>query len=85
MTPADSYQLGQKFPYDDGDEGARPPQDWAHCAARGVLADLTDRRAIKNGFNRLERETRGEIVDTLAEIIRIALIEEIAKRKGNGS
>lgn len=47
-----------------------PPTDWAHAAARGVLADLLDRKGIKHGFTDVEEDTRVEIVQSLAEIIR---------------
>lgn len=75
MTARFSYEHGQEFPYDRPDEDyehARPAEDWAHKAARGVLADLTDRRGVKNGFSRVDEDTRIEIVDQMAEIIRIA-------------
>lgn len=72
---------GAKYPYDasdewwhgDGDEReAPPPTDWAHAAARGVLADLNDRKGIKQGFANIDEEIRVEIVSSLAEIIRRA-------------
>lgn len=69
---------GNKFPYDASDEWGDselpppPPVDWAHSAARGVVADLCDRRDIKNGFNDVDEEVRVEIVQTLAAIIRAA-------------
>jgi hypothetical protein len=71
---------GNKFPYDAPDawwkstEDPVPPpaKDWAHSAARGILADLQDRRDIKHGFERIDEDVRVEIVDTLAEIIRVA-------------
>ena len=66
------YKLGQRFPYDAG----RPVEDWAHAAARGVIADLTDRRGIKNGFSGVDDGTRSELVDRMAEIIRIAKDDE---------
>ena len=73
-------QHGNKFPYDASDKwwyeeiedpGPPPePKDWAHAAARGVVADLQDRRGIKDGFNRVDEETRKNIVETIAAIIR---------------
>lgn len=62
------FNLGQKSPYDAG----RPCEDWAHAAARGVISDLKDRRGIKNGFNDVDDDIKSEIVDSMAEIIRIA-------------
>lgn len=48
------------------------PKDWAHAAARGVVADLQGRRAIKWGFDDIDEEIRAEIVASLAAIIRLA-------------
>ena len=66
------FNLGQEYPFDDG----VPEVDWAHRAARGVVKDLMDRRAIKVPFMQLEdsgdTEVMQEIVASLAEIIRIA-------------
>ncbi len=72
-----TMERGNEYPYDapDGwcsDTPAPPPKDWAHNAARCVIADLTDRRAIKRGFEEIDEETRVEIVDTMAGIIRAA-------------
>lgn len=61
------YELGQRYPYDDSNEG-----DWAAKAARGVIADLTDRRNIKHGFDDVDPDVRVEIVQQMAEIIRLA-------------
>jgi hypothetical protein len=75
---------GAKYPYDGGadfweDRTPTPPPapDWAHAAARGVLADLLDRRGIKWALDdeQIDRETRAEIVQSLAEIIRLAKAE----------
>ena len=70
---------GNAFPYDAGDQwwngdGTNPPKptDWAHSAARGVIADLSDRRGIKNVLSGLDEETKAEIVRSLATIIRTA-------------
>jgi len=75
---------GAKYPYDGGadfweDRTPTPPPatDWAHAAARGVLADLLDRRGIKWALDdeQIDRETRAEIVQSLAAIIRLARAE----------
>ena len=78
-TPEIRISHGNKYPYDapdrwwDGDgENPPPPRDWSHTAARGVLADLQDRRGIKWGFEDIDSEVRVEIVDSLAAIIREA-------------
>ena len=56
MSKAESkLTFGDRFPYDapddwwaDDSENTKtpPPSDWAHRAARGVLADLTDRHTM---------------------------------------
>ncbi len=70
---------GERFPFDATDawwasDGSvpSPSVDWAHAAARGVLADLTDRRGIKRGFHGIDEDVRKGIVESLAEIIRVA-------------
>lgn len=72
-------RLGEKFPYDGGADFweecnvAPPPAvDKAHAAARGVLADLLDRRAIKHALEEVDHEVRKEITESLANIIRVA-------------
>lgn len=79
MTAAIRLTHGAKFPFDapdawwDGDaSNPPPPTDWAHAAARGVVADLQDRRAIKWGFGDIDEEIRVEIISSLADIIRAA-------------
>lgn len=76
-----AIEHGGKFPYDASDAwwsaqyGASPPPsptDWAHVAARGVLADLQDRRDIKRPFEEIDEDVRVEIVEALAAIIRLA-------------
>lgn len=72
-----ALERGAQYPYDAPDSWSSdtpppPAKDWAHAAARGVLADLTDRRSIKNGFRDIDEDVRLEIVESLAEIIRIA-------------
>lgn len=75
-----SLKLGADFPYDASDEwwrqkkwpGPTPSVDWAQAAARGILADLTDRGGIKHGFDDVDEQTRVEIVMALAAIIRLA-------------
>jgi hypothetical protein len=79
--PAFSLEHGNKFPYDapdgwwDGPDASPPPAtDWAHAAARGILGDLTDRHTIKWSFDNIDEETRAEIVQSLAAIIRLAAL-----------
>lgn len=67
---------GSDFPYDAGDsfwiEGNPPPPpvDSAHAAARGILANMCDRRGIKRGFEDIDLDVRVEIAETIAAIIR---------------
>lgn len=71
---------GARFPYDAPDswneaypsEPAPVASDWAQSAARGVLADLLDRRGIKQLLEDLDEDVRVEMVTSLAEIIRTA-------------
>jgi hypothetical protein len=71
---------GAMFPFDALDswwrnfqkEPAPAAKDWAHAAARGVIADLEDRHTIKHGFEHVDESVRTEIVDSLASIIRLA-------------
>lgn len=78
-----TLERGQKYPYDAPDDWwqgddtpALPPADWAHAAARGVIADLCDRGGIKHGFNNIDEEIRAEIVSSLASIIRLAALTQ---------
>lgn len=61
---------GETYPYH-----GKPPVDWAERAALGILADLCDRRGIKQELRQIEgdEDITEEIVKTLAEIIRTAL------------
>jgi len=79
--PARRLAHGDEFPYDAPDEwwratGGDPPapRSWAHRAARGVIADLQDRRGIKWSFDDIDEDTRAEVVESLAEIIRLARV-----------
>ena len=76
-----SIKHGNKYPYDGQDDwwegdGDKPPalkhKSWHHKAARGILADLTDRRDIKTGFANVDEDIRQEIVQTLSDIIETA-------------
>jgi hypothetical protein len=69
MTALRDLRSGMNFPYDGG-EVAGPPDDWAHVAARGVMANLLDRRGIKGELSLIDQDVRAEIVQSLSEIIR---------------
>ena len=85
MTPEFAIEHGAQFPYDAPEawwndptagsaHGTPPPPatDWAHAAARGILADLTNRRGIKRGFEEIDYDTKAQIVTSFAAIIRVA-------------
>lgn len=73
-----SLELGNRYPYDASDRwwrrsnSPRPPRakDWAHKAARGILADLRDRRGIKHALENIDEDIRKEIVEAIAAVIR---------------
>jgi len=58
---------GLKYPYD-----GREPADAAHKAALGVIAELKGRSGLDALLDDLDEELRCEIVDNLADIIRLA-------------
>jgi hypothetical protein len=62
---------GSKYPYDGGSEAA-PAIDWAHAAARGVMADLLDRRGVKWELEKVDLDVRADIVTAVAAIVRAA-------------
>lgn len=76
-----AIQQALNFPFDATDEwnesgkNLSPPLpiDNAHLAARAVIADLEDRKGIKNGFQDIDEETRIHIVKVLSAIIRKAM------------
>lgn len=61
---------GTERPYDYTRRGASV--DWAHTAARGVVANLLDRRGIKTMLELTDARVRVEIIDDLADVIREA-------------
>lgn len=75
---------GDERPYDLADDESMPePGDWATRAARGVIADMRDRRTIKWGFNNVDEDVRREIVASVATIIRLAdSLAEGMRREG---
>lgn len=72
MSAKSSLEMGAEFPYDDDSDTPSPAVDWAHAAARGVLADLGDRRGVGQELEQVNDETRVELVQAVAEIIRLA-------------
>lgn len=84
-TAKEALLHGDEFPFDahdswwyNGDEDKGPPPapfDWAHRAARGIIAELKERRGIKGGFTDLEEKVRVELVQKIARIIGAAFAE----------
>lgn len=73
LSTKTDLKFGHKYPYD----GNRPQSDWAHRAARGIIANLEGRRGIKNELNGIDKEIKVEIIDEIAEIIRVAEAESL--------
>lgn len=63
-----SIKIGQYYPYNN-----RPPKDKYEVAALGILADLNDRRGIKQEFANVDAPVREEIVESIADIIKQAM------------
>lgn len=83
-TAKRSLDHGDRFPYDGGEEfwnadndfvKPKPVRDKAHRTARGILADLCDRRGIKHELDEVDHDVRSELVEQLAEIIRVGMAE----------
>jgi hypothetical protein len=66
----------RKYSFDN-----RKPVDLSHLLVQAILADLTDRRGIKNTLDVCDDEIRMEIVDALSAIIRIGM----NSKKASGS
>lgn len=70
-----SINHGAKFPYDggldfwEGKTAPSPAMSWAHAAARGIFADLCDRRGIKSALAGIDYDVMSEIVQSATEII----------------
>ncbi len=61
-------EMGMNHPY-----SGEPGRDMAETIVQGIMADLTDRRGIRQGFDQVDLETRQEIVKALANIVRAGL------------
>jgi hypothetical protein len=70
-----ALKLGDEYPYEITLGDNLTPPDWAHRAARGIMADMNDRRGIKWEIQKVDMDTRKDIVATLAAIIRLAHFE----------
>lgn len=67
-----SLKSSDEHPYELNPGDDHTPPDWAHRAARGVMADLTDRCGIKHALQHVRIDDRKDMVSALAEIIRQA-------------
>lgn len=88
-NPERDLESGASFPFDAPDEWMErddrdlpppPAVDWAHAAARGIIANLRDRRGIKQELQiyNIDEDVRAEIVTAIAAIARKAAEAEIA-------
>lgn len=89
-----SIRMGSEYPFDapnswwyvDGAEGGEPPpaESWAHVAARGIIANLSDRRGIKQELQvtQIDEDVRIEIVNTIAMIIGVAYMDFVKSQAG---
>ena len=76
--PKRNIEGGKRFPYDSDSHGSsNAPQGWQYDAARGILYDFSDRRGVKDGFNRIDLETRQEIVKSMVETIELAFSQSL--------
>jgi len=66
-----SIKMGMEYPYNE-----REPIDNYELAALGILANLNDRRGIKQELRNVDLDVREEIVTSLADIIREAMINK---------
>ena len=74
-----ALELGDEYPYELTPGDNLTPPDWAHRAARGVMADLNDRSGIKHELRGVRMDDRKDIVAALAAIIRLAHSEANAR------
>lgn len=80
MSPKQAIIHGNEYPYDETDawwssEDRTPPslpEDWAHSAARGIIANLEGRAGVRLALVHIDEAIRKEIVGDIARIIRNA-------------
>lgn len=74
-----SLKQGERVPYDYDKKFCagcpQPAKDCAHLAARGILANMTDRKGIANGFENIDYDVIVEITESIANIIRLAMLK----------
>lgn len=62
---------GTEEPYD-----GRPATDNAHGTALGIMVDLCNREGIGEAFESAPQEVKVDIVETMAEIIRVGMVTD---------
>lgn len=63
-----SLKLGKDFPFH-----GKPPSDKYEEAVLGILADLCDRRGVKQELINCDNDIKETIINSLANILREAL------------
>lgn len=85
-SPFDASQEWHEKNWDaDPKVNPPPPQDWAHRAARGIVAELSDDHGawLEQAFHleRVGEDDRRAIIETMAAIIRRAASESESARE----
>lgn len=82
----DALEMGAEYPYDGDDQGRSPlVEDWPVRAARGVIVELTECPALREVLDAVEDDAkRVEMVETTAEIIRVAASRAEAESEQDG-
>lgn len=70
MTAEEKLRFGEAYPY----HGIKP-KSREEKVVLAILADLNDRRGIRQELERIDRDTRNEIVRSLVQIVRLCLPE----------
>lgn len=68
-------ERGRQHPYDSARDKDYAV-DWSVIAARGIMADLSDRTGIKDKLAVVDPFTRNEMIDSMASIIRVAFTSD---------
>lgn len=76
----EALEYGRQMPFDapewwwnSSDDLPPPrPRDWAHKAARGVMAELQGRVGIKDSLGDVPHALARDVVLVIAEVIRLA-------------
>lgn len=80
MNTKTALKDGDNFPYELTPGDNLTPPDWAHRAARGVIANMLDRSGIKQELRAIDMDTRKELIASIASVIRQAHIESKAQK-----